>query len=398
MPPRAWVLGNLDLVRPLAEAGIACVAVAPPDAPVTSSRHVAGTIPWPHDVPDDQMAARLRRAVAGEPPPALYFGTDRALLLVSRHRDVLAPAFRFVIEDADRVEDLVDKDRFRALAEQWDLPVPPSVTFRPSRDELPADLPYPCLLKPQTRDIGPWVELFQRRKGVLVRDATELELLLPRLVASGQDIVAQAFVPGPESRIESHHAYVSPDGEEFAFTGRKLRTWPLEYGNSTALTTTASSDVRQLGSELVRRLGLRGALKLDFKRDPDGRLWLLEINPRFSLWHHLGARAGVNLPALVHADLCGLPRPEVTRPRAGVQWMHPDDLLAARADPTISRAAWLRFAATCDCRSNLALDDPRPALHGLLRRVRRQPPRTARTPLEVAAAGGASATRRIGGR
>ena len=64
---------------------------------------------------------------------------------------------------------------------------------------------------------------------------------------------------------------------------------------------------------IVERLALTGVAKLDFKRDPQGNLRLLEINPRFNLWHHAGAIAGVNIPALVYADLAGLPRPPVIR-------------------------------------------------------------------------------------
>jgi hypothetical protein len=64
---------------------------------------------------------------------------------------------------------------------------------------------------------------------------------------------------------------------------------------------------------------LTGGAKLDFKSAPDGRLLLLEINPRFNLWHHLGAVAGVNLPALVYADLVGLPRPATRPARAGAR-------------------------------------------------------------------------------
>ena len=44
-------------------------------------------------------------------------------------------------------------------------------------------------------------------------------------------------------------------------------------------------------------LGLRGVAKLDFKRTAAGELVLLEVNPRFNLWHLPGAVAGVNLPA-----------------------------------------------------------------------------------------------------
>ena len=55
--------------------------------------------------------------------------------------------------------------------------------------------------------------------------------------------------------------------------------------------------------------GLTGVAKLDFKRDRSGKLHLFEINPRFTLWHHAAAIAGVNIPALVYADLTGAPWP-----------------------------------------------------------------------------------------
>lgn len=366
MRPRAYVLGNLDLVRPLASVGVECVAVAPHGAPVTRSRLVTRTVPWEHTAPDEVVVEALCDAAATEPtPPVLYFGTDRALLLVSRHRDRLGQHLRFVVDERDLVEQLVDKRRFRRLADRLGLPVPPSVRFRPG-DGPPPPLPYPCVLKPLTRDLGPWVRLFQRRKVVLVRDEAALLRLLPLLAEAGQEVVAQRHVPGPESAIESWHAWVAPDGEQVGFTGRKIRTWPPQFGNSTALVTTDAPDVRELGRQVVRRLRLRGVAKVDVKRDRDGRLWLLEVNPRFSLWHHLGARAGVNLPALVHAALAGLPRPAVGPARPGVSWVHPHDALAHRADPTTSTAAWLRFAAGSDCRSTVALDDPWPTLGRLV--------------------------------
>jgi ATP-grasp in the biosynthetic pathway with Ter operon len=68
---------------------------------------------------------------------------------------------------------------------------------------------------------------------------------------------------------------------------------------------TDAGDVRRTGREVVERLALTGVAKLDFKRDLQGNLRLLEINPRFNLWHHRGAIVGVNIPALVYADLTG---------------------------------------------------------------------------------------------
>ena len=144
--------------------------------------------------------------------------------------------------------------------------------------------------------------------GVLLASTT-LAALVPRLAAGDVAVALQELVPGPETAIESYHVYVGAQGETVGeFTGRKIRTVPAAYGHSTALQITEAADVAALGRELVRRLGLRGVAKLDFKRAPSGELFLLEINARFNLWHHPGAVAGVNLPALVYGDLVGLPR------------------------------------------------------------------------------------------
>jgi predicted ATP-grasp superfamily ATP-dependent carboligase len=105
-------------------------------------------------------------------------------------------------------------------------------------------------------------------------------------------------------------------------------------------------------------MGLRGVAKLDFKRDRDGTLYLLEVNPRFNLWHHLGAVAGLNLPAIVYADLTGAPRPPTTNVQAGLGWSRPlQDFRAVRAAGQ-SVQTWLRWTLAARARSGIAMDDP----------------------------------------
>jgi D-aspartate ligase len=170
------------------------------------------------------------------------------------------------------------------------------------------------------------------------------------------------------------------------FTGRKLRTHPVRYGYTTALVITDSPEVRALGRDIVGRLGLRGVAKLDFKRAPDGRLALLEVNARFNLWHYPGALAGVNLPALVYCDLADLPRPPVAAlPRAGVRWcsLAHDAQAARRAG--IGLGAWLRWTLGCEAKSGFAWDDPLPlpkaALARAAGRIAARPLPAARRPL-----------------
>src|SRR5262249_8947059 len=102
-----------------------------------------------------------------------------------------------------------------------------------------------------------------------------------------------------------------------------------------------------------------------FKRGPDDRLHILEINPRFNLWHHLGAVSGVNLPALVYADAVGRPRPAIRAARAGVRWcLLWHDILAAGGTGS-PLAVWLPWALQCEAKSAVAWDDPMPLLRGV---------------------------------
>ena len=372
--PLACVLGEVDLVRALALGGIRSAVVAQPGNLAPYSRNAAVAFEWvdPCKHPD-QLVQRLLEFGRAQPErPVLYFDGDWDLLVVSRHREQLAEAFRFVMPDAELVEALVDKARFQALADRLALPVPPARHLATDDGAGQLDLRFPVVVKPLTRQHEIWKPLTPT-KALHVEDAAALRALRARLAGSVRDVLVQEAVPGPESLIESYHVYIDDTGEIAGeFTGRKLRTNPSRYGYSTALTITESDDVAALGRELSHRLGLRGVAKFDFKRDPDGGLHLLEVNPRFSLWHHPGALAGVNLPALVYADLTGAPRPEPATPRAGVRWCSPArDIEAARAEG-ISAARWLGWALTCEAKSGFAWNDPMPLTRAAFWRLRRK--------------------------
>ena len=355
---RALVLGDTDLAVPLHAAGVPVTVVSGRAAPARFSRYTVGWLRDPRPDEDALLAVLLDAAERADGPAVLYYQQDDDLLFASRRRDELMPALRFLLPTAELVEQLVDKAAFQHLAAELDLPVPPArrLDLTAGVPDL-ADVETPVLVKPLRRE-RTW-DAVSSGKAVLVEGRTELEHLLGSLAPEHAAVMLQQPVLGPESRIESHHVYVDAAGEVAAeFTGRKLRTYPSAMGHSTALVTTDAPDVAELGRDVVRRIGLRGVAKLDFKRDPAGRLWLLEVNPRFNLWHHVGAAAGVNLPAFVWADLVGGPRPVAARARPGMRWCSVDrDRLAAR-DAGISLGAWLRWLATCETRNGLDLRDP----------------------------------------
>lgn len=368
----ACVLGGMDLVRPLAMAGVRSWVMARRGQPMRYSRFVDGVIEYvdPWEASDEFVERLLSFADRQSHQPILYYENDGYLAAISNGRKELHDAFRFVIPSKDLVDDLVDKWRFDKLVRRLDLPTPRSWVIRDSDDIERLSLSLPIIVKPLTRydrDNG-WVRVGGSAKAISISSTRAIQELGQKIETVGIALVAQELITGPESQIESYHVYARQPGEVVAgFTGRKIRTWPLEYGHSTALVTTDAPDVEQLGRDLVQRLRLSGVAKLDFKRSVDGRLHLLEINPRFTLWNHLGAVAGVNIPALVYDDLTGDSwRHPIRRARAGVSWCDiPKDFRAARA-ASVGLASWATSVARSDIKTDLAFDDPMPYIRGRL--------------------------------
>jgi predicted ATP-grasp superfamily ATP-dependent carboligase len=361
--PLACVIGDLSMVRALGRDGIpVAVAASASGSPMKRSRYCRALVKTPSwvDDPEGATAALIAWSREQRAAPVAFYQGDHDMLALSRARERLAPHLRCVLPPARLVEDLADKLRFAALAERERLPVPLTATL-PRGAELRGWDRFPCVVKPLMRSPH-FVQIAQKQKAIRITGKDALRALIERAEA---DFVVQEAIEGGEERIESYHAYLRPGGEVLGeFTGRKIRTAPRLYGFSTYVEITDSAEVRALGRFVLERLGFSGVAKLDFKRDPRGRLYLLEINPRFNLWHHAGAAAGVSIPALVYRDCVepGSARP-AGRARAGVRWINArDDWRAYRGSP----ARWLAEVLGARVNESFLLRDPLPALDDVL--------------------------------
>src|SRR4051794_40232999 len=272
-PALACVMGDMNMVRALGMGGIGCAVVTQPSDPVLHSRYTDQALYWDDfENGGDALVEMLMRFGLAQPElPILYYQQDAQLLMVSRQRERLSKAFRFVVPEAGLVEDLVDKARFQILAERLDLPVPRTrridlATEIPTASPPDLDLRFPIVIKPLTRFIA-WGNVGGQGKALQVESAKALAALWPDLVTGRMDLLAQEMIPGPETKIESYHCYVDEKGTVVGeYTGRKIRTYPEALGHSTALTITNADDVAELGRELVAKLNFSGVAKFDFKR------------------------------------------------------------------------------------------------------------------------------------
>jgi predicted ATP-grasp superfamily ATP-dependent carboligase len=361
---QALLMGDRNIAVALRATGADVVVVGGRTVAARFSRFADDWLDDPRPDEDALVARLLERARSCPGPSVLFYQFDDALLFISRRRDELGKELLFALPSVELVEQLVDKAAFQRLAARMHLPVPEArVVELPVATDAMSGLELPILIKPLRRDPA-WTAA-SPAKAAVAHDRDELARLLDHLAHSHQRVIAQTLVPGPESAIESYHVHVDRSGRVAAeFTGRKVRTHPAAMGHSTALVTTDAPDVVRLGRELVERMELRGVAKLDFKRAPDGRLWLLEVNPRFNLWHHVGAAAGVNIPLSVWRDQLGMRPGPTTTARAGVTWCALEKDARAAREAGMSLRSWLVWAARANTRSTIDPIDPLPFLAG----------------------------------
>ncbi|HEX6257184.1 MAG TPA: hypothetical protein VFZ70_15355 [Euzebyales bacterium] len=364
MSTLAVVIGDMDLVRPLGLAGIRCVAAGPTGPETAWSRHSVDAISLP-DLWDDPEAVTRRLidyARTLDHRPVLVYQKDPAVLLISRDREELGAWYRFVVPDHEVVEDLVDKERFQARAEALGVPVPLGRSGVAGRDPLPdAGMTYPLVVKPvlRSRPQQTWQAVAGGSKALTVSDSAELRGLWQRPELRDVRTMVQEYVPGDATTIVSYHAYVDADGTVVGqFTGRKIRTNPPEVGISTAVEITRDDRAAETGRAALRAFGFTGVAKVDMKRTPGGDHVVVEINPRFNLWHHPGAVAGVNLPAAVYRHLTEgrtQPLPPAT---AGVRWVQVWGDWSSSGQAGVPRTTWMKSVIDAQARRAFHLDDP----------------------------------------
>jgi len=332
-PPAFLLGGGLNLIRPLGFAGIPAIVASPdPHEPALASRYCSGRCRLPslhlHEAvaetllaAGDRLTSRLGRRLP------LFYGNDDYLNLIYAFRDELAQHFLLVLNEPDVARALIDKDRFEALARDRGLAVPRTLAWDDRSPDALSHAAGPVLVKPKVKlgwDNSPIYLQLLGGQGKARVFGSGREVMEHPLVARYQDqLTFQEFIPGDDRHLWSFHGIADENGTLLAgFVGHKLRTFPSLTGMSTFLELAHNEEVAAIGRRVVAQVPLRGVFKIDFKEDAvNGRFYVLEINARYNLWHHMAARNGVNLPQVAYDYLVNGTRPAGTRYRTTFRWL-----------------------------------------------------------------------------
>ena len=207
----------------------------------------------------------------------------------------------------ETVGQIVNKKEFYELCALHGIEYPGLWSWRGGEEfeSLAGRIEYPCIFKPSL--IHKVKKLMKGQKVLLANSAKDFRDVASRIPVDSGEWLIQEVVPGPESNIYLVACYMNRAGEPVqTFTARKLRQHPPGFGSASLASSELYEPVREASVRFLKSIGYRGICGTEFKLDPrDGRLKMIEMNPRPTLWFHLSHSAGKRVSETAYLDLTG---------------------------------------------------------------------------------------------
>jgi len=380
----AMVLGlsetGLAVARSLSRKGlkVAGIHFGSENTPSSSSRHL-DFIRGPA-LTDETALVKFYEKLGQEQEhkPVLCPTGDENVLFLYKHRNLLKKYFKFYIWESPDLTVLSSKVHFIKLTQQLELPVPKTLVHE-NRKQLFSEagsMVFPCVIKPEHTHY--WLSDLANKNGLYAKKAlpvysfSELESLYERIIAVSGNFILQKMIVGSDANHLEFPALVEPDGAiKSGFVAKKIRLMPAHYGMGCLVESVKCQEVVDLAINILDKLQYRGLGMVQFKRDDrDGQLYLLEINPRFTVWTGLPVACGFDLPYYYY-QVCTGNRYEVPDDYpAGIKWWNPvRDVMAMNIylkDGTWTFGKWFLSIISMPKNAYFSWDDPLPGINAMI--------------------------------
>ncbi len=251
-----------------------------------------------------ELAGRIRRK------PVLIPSADQFVTAIADHAAALEPHYIFRPASVATQALLATKKRQYEIAGQSGLPVPKTQCVQSIEEvrQFGRGAQFPCLIKPvhfREWQHFPEGHPLSNQKIALAHSLDELEATYRLAETVTPEVVVQEIIEGPD---DAKMVYLSCYGRGAKRLGscivRELRTDPIHFGSASVVVPISDPETHALCDNFFRAIGYEGLCELEIKRDTrDGKVRLIEANPRYSVTADAGVYAGVDLGWLHYLDL-----------------------------------------------------------------------------------------------
>ena len=326
----------LGVIRSLSRAGIHCNYSSTRSDIAAWSRLFKRKQNWPSQSLCSSSLADWLRSTGFE-HGVLMPCSDPWVQSVAGLDPSLRVLFRTWTPHVSVVETLIDKNRFRGVLEQLDLPHPRTFSLTPNSDgtDIPSEVFSSAFLKPC--DSSSFLAEYGV-KGIFVTSPQELNEKNASAAAKGLSLVLQEYVPGSATNHFFVDGFRSKNQQITRFLARRrLRMFPPDFGNSTDMVSIPLREVAPAIAtieKIFEHLEYHGIFSAEFKYDDrDGQFKILEINCRPWWYVDFADRCGLHTCRDACYDALDLPIPGSKPYRVGKRGTYPSqDWEAYRAN------------------------------------------------------------------
>jgi len=370
----AVVLGmfetGLGVSRSLGRKGVRVIGVDFKEDVGFRSKYVTQHMcPHPLKEMDDFIENLIALANRFRQKATLFMTADEFVLAVSRRRRTLSDRYLLNLPPADVVESIMDKKELYENAKAVGVLTPKTFFPRSFAElkELQGEIQYPVFMKGCYGFA--WRSKFGARKGFVVNNEKELVQYFGLTTEKEVPALVQEIIQGPDTNHFKYCGYFSKKGRQIlGFTLQKIRQQPIRFGVGAAVKSVCFPRLLEIGRNYFEAIGYRGVGSAEFKIDDrDGRLKLIEVNPRYWQQNILADRCGMSFPFVDYLEATCQNPDKLNSFATGVKWINIysdlDSFLAYRVEGKLTFSAWVRSLKGTKVFSDFALDDIMPAIY-----------------------------------
>jgi len=269
--------------------------------------------PCPNPDTDPEGWAQFVVALAKTMPgrPALIASSDQFVSAIAAHEGLLRE--HYLLSPACSLQGLLaDKQTQYDLASKHGMPMPRTEYARDEQEvvRFARDARFPCLLKPT--HFRQWHRFpaghpLLNKKVAIAADAAQLIAHYRLASAVNPLVILQEIIEGPDTDKRVYLSCYDTSGERIGRAMfRELRCDPVGFGPASISEPVDDPETDAVCDRFLRGIGYRGICEIEMKWDKhDGRVKLIEANPRLSGGGDAAPYAGVDLCWLHYLDLIG---------------------------------------------------------------------------------------------
>ncbi len=265
-------------------------------------------------------------------PPVLFLSEEKTVEQVSLHRDKISSMYLLNMAKHSQIINLQSKIGFQKLAEKFNSPIPKAVAIENNSDiNKVKTLSFPCVFKPLYQDSA-YAKQF--KKAYKVENIKQIESLYLKISPVMPNMLVQEWLHGKDSDIYFCLAYFDEHSQLVSsFSGRKLRSWPLNIGGTASCTNAPKQhqELSDITSTFASNIGFSGLMGMEFKFDSQ-RNGFYMIEPtvaRTDYQHEIATLSGHNLLLQIYRHITKRTIPSYRLNHAAVVWR--DEIADANA-------------------------------------------------------------------